>query len=541
MTDDIGGGTIPIATAFISSRMEELAIERKAAFNATYESNITPLLFEIEPPDKGLKAPLDSLVDRADLFVGIYYKSTGIAHDELFHMTPIEYELWRFLEVWRIRSKHGKTKSNLSDDIRRYAWDEVRSQADRTLALLGGAEESKRDFQVARSWILNLIWQCSTLDCASEERVSDLIVSWKKRRPKLKHLEPVWKQVEGLHSLPNLLLYRLVVRTRVGLFVRADTDKFWRQAELDLLLPQIGHFSRIDFMSREEEASEDSCESAVRFSDPSVELYQAMKSRLNGTATLSIDHNSASAVRPENLGSKSKFSMHLTFYDRPGVLEDLTGIFFEHSLSILLLELILSDGTTEVIATLASGQEFQSGTELDRTKENILVAVQEYLQRNNLEPNSENVHAVVLFPEPVCSHDDALDRLSNESGFEFDKRQFAASFRVQGANVPGIFLSIARVIAGSDANIERVKFSSFSKDVAHTSSHQFLKFDYFSGDLLISYGNGVNDTNTWEECCLSLRFKLLNLLGVQAIRIMKASDSAATYGRWSSPQQTQLR
>lgn len=83
-------------TVFISSRMDELAMERRSAFAAVYEAGKIPILFETEPQENEI-ARIDALVDRADLFLGIYYETYGERSDGLCGLSPIAYELYRFI------------------------------------------------------------------------------------------------------------------------------------------------------------------------------------------------------------------------------------------------------------------------------------------------------------------------------------------------------------------------------------------------------------------------------------------------------------
>lgn len=107
---------IEARTVFISSRMDELAIERRSAFAAVYEAGFTPILFEMEP-QKSEREKIDALVDRADLFLGIFYSTIGKSEKDLLYLCPIEYELFRFLtrfdicdepESWRLTDADRK-------------------------------------------------------------------------------------------------------------------------------------------------------------------------------------------------------------------------------------------------------------------------------------------------------------------------------------------------------------------------------------------------------------------------------------------------
>lgn len=88
---------MPLSNVFISSRMEELAFERRSVFDALYLSGLTPLAFETEPTAKTEKEMIDTLVDSSDLFVGIYHETIGAPQTKLAGLEPIAYELYRFL------------------------------------------------------------------------------------------------------------------------------------------------------------------------------------------------------------------------------------------------------------------------------------------------------------------------------------------------------------------------------------------------------------------------------------------------------------
>lgn len=84
---------------FVSSRMEELRMERKIAIDNIHFAGHTPLYIETEPMVKDQKAKIvmDSLVHSADALVSIHYLSEGRKEPILNNLTPIEYELKEFL------------------------------------------------------------------------------------------------------------------------------------------------------------------------------------------------------------------------------------------------------------------------------------------------------------------------------------------------------------------------------------------------------------------------------------------------------------
>ncbi len=125
---------MPGKTVFISSRMDELAFERRSAFEATYLRGLTPLLFETEPADGDEKRMIDNLVDRASIFVGIYYQTIGQASEELHGMEPIAYELYRFL--FRFSDERIKIETNHENRCN----GRVRSRLDKLLGPDGSGD-----------------------------------------------------------------------------------------------------------------------------------------------------------------------------------------------------------------------------------------------------------------------------------------------------------------------------------------------------------------------------------------------------------------
>jgi len=85
---------------FVSSRIKELLVERKAAIEAIHFSGHTPLYIETEPivKDEQARDTMNKLVSDADAFISIYYLSEGRRETILDDHTPIEYELLRFLD-----------------------------------------------------------------------------------------------------------------------------------------------------------------------------------------------------------------------------------------------------------------------------------------------------------------------------------------------------------------------------------------------------------------------------------------------------------
>lgn len=141
---------LQVRTVFISSRMDELAMERHSAFSAIYEARLTPILFEMEPRTRE-REKIDALVDRADLFLGIYYQSMGRQNRQLCNLYPVEYELYRFLarfdicpapESWALeavdREWISKRMSDASyvEDLTKRLRSELRTESGRLYELM---------------------------------------------------------------------------------------------------------------------------------------------------------------------------------------------------------------------------------------------------------------------------------------------------------------------------------------------------------------------------------------------------------------------
>ncbi len=97
-------------TVFLSSRIDELAIERRAAFEAVYSAGLVPILYETEPLED-VKNKIDALVDRADLFLGLYSHTIGESSTSLAELYPIEYELLRFLAAFDLGFRTSTSNS----------------------------------------------------------------------------------------------------------------------------------------------------------------------------------------------------------------------------------------------------------------------------------------------------------------------------------------------------------------------------------------------------------------------------------------------
>ncbi|MBN1297884.1 DUF4062 domain-containing protein [bacterium] len=85
-------------TVFISSRINELISERTVAYRACFEEGLTPVMFETEPIED-VKRTIDSMLDVSDHFLGLFFHTVGAPQFSLNGMTPIEYEICRFIHL----------------------------------------------------------------------------------------------------------------------------------------------------------------------------------------------------------------------------------------------------------------------------------------------------------------------------------------------------------------------------------------------------------------------------------------------------------
>jgi len=76
--------------------MNELAMERRLVYSTIHYLDYRPLMFETEPIEKE-KLAIDTMINAADIFLGIYFSTSGNKNYHLNRMTPIEYELCYFI------------------------------------------------------------------------------------------------------------------------------------------------------------------------------------------------------------------------------------------------------------------------------------------------------------------------------------------------------------------------------------------------------------------------------------------------------------
>ena len=86
---------------FISSRIDELRRERKAAVDSVHFAGHEPVYIEAEPfaKDDKAKRAMDRMLSRSEALLSIAYMSLGHTSDILNDLTPIQYELRKFREM----------------------------------------------------------------------------------------------------------------------------------------------------------------------------------------------------------------------------------------------------------------------------------------------------------------------------------------------------------------------------------------------------------------------------------------------------------
>jgi hypothetical protein len=116
--------TLKVSTVFISSRIDELAVERRAVFEAINQVGLVPILYEIEPRQDTVTR-INTLIDRADFFVGLYSHTIGEKNRDLLEYYPIEYELIRFLAAFDRNVKGQLFRTRRMEDFNRALEDKA--------------------------------------------------------------------------------------------------------------------------------------------------------------------------------------------------------------------------------------------------------------------------------------------------------------------------------------------------------------------------------------------------------------------------------
>ena len=128
--------------------MGELASERKAAYEAIFSCGLLPLMFETEPI-KDEKNQIDTLVDSSDLFLGIFKHSLGKRREAFYGLSPIEYELYRFLIAHHARitqEEHigPQALARIVEDVFKKVVDERKQNPGRDAADYGAIRDIRK-------------------------------------------------------------------------------------------------------------------------------------------------------------------------------------------------------------------------------------------------------------------------------------------------------------------------------------------------------------------------------------------------------------
>ena len=169
-----------MATVFISSRMDELALERRAAYEAIARARHAPLSFDaaltklsdsnVSPPPwdgqeqrvsgrRELREQHDTLIDNSEFFLGIYEAGAGEPEYSLHWLSWIEYELVRFLlgrDMVEKRKSKGKPPRP-SRELTRRVSKKLREDSERAKLLESIA--SKKGMQKLLRERCLLVWK----------------------------------------------------------------------------------------------------------------------------------------------------------------------------------------------------------------------------------------------------------------------------------------------------------------------------------------------------------------------------------------------
>ena len=369
--------------------MEELAIERRAAFRAIQESSShSPLLFEVEPSAPSLREELDALVDRSSLFCGLYYATFGTPYlTELFGMTPIEYEFFRFVVRFDFLEKSGS-----------------KHEVHRTLAH------------------------------AMDDRLKQLGESWDAKQEYLEQSRIIE-----------------IIRERVRIFLREGASEFSR---VNSLARFVDVFRRIDGPSPDKksrvvwrfgprEVPDPIDEKAPpQYLDPWFELYVRMRHQLSRAwGKVDLDWYRR-RKQPE------KITFVAEGLNAPGILYRLLGVFFTFGFNIEALKVELhKERRKPETATV-----YVTVTQYYAAPENLHDVVQKVLER--LVRQLRGVPAWTISRRKGRRFDSKLDVRRNDPKW--------VVLKIDLANVPGMFMAIARMIATLGGDVRRASYNSTS-------------------------------------------------------------------------------
>ena len=535
---------IAVQSVFISSRMEELAIERRAAFRAAYESNLVPLLFETEPAQTDLKGQLDNLVDKADLFVGVYYRSFGRAYSELYGMTPIEYELLRFLTLWRVRyqhwnrarprdgqevpasgSKHATTASETATkEAEVYGTRSERETVDLLLGQFGD--------EPCRYAFLQTVQACSVMTDESFRAYCEA-----RRKASL--------------DVDSIRYARAVMNCRMCLFCRTDNDEFSVSYKLARFLGPQGARWRKEFSAQvigeavpepgqrgpgHEPHPDDETglmgKTSMRYDEPHVHLYVEMKRALREAT--SAKFLEVRSTKPEG-EARDRFTLHLEVQDEVGVLERILFIYFQRGLNISDLSVMSRPDerahvrieahpfyTIDTDPGIASGLQEEVRQDLFR----VLRDVPRDRNARALQAALLEVTPRAALERPSKCRPKLLHRISAKPWKDFqpcgekvpvpDVVGLAQDCAVLGADVPGILLSIARVVKDLEFSIRALHFSS-ARETTERAMGDY-RGSFLATKLLtcpkVRKEAGDKESHEKKEAQL-LGYRLQNLLGVE--------------------------
>lgn len=312
----------PAKTVFISSRTEELANERRAAYEAVAAAGLYPLIFDaslnrlrdIDIPmrrsslegerrratDRILRDQVDALIGQSDLFVGIYYRTIGPPQEVVGQSAWLQYELIRFL------TRHIVTKEHLTSS-------EIIPRDQYHLLTRKELENVKGDVEKETS-------------------------AWMRAGGHRRHREVLYSALKGKVDSPLRTVALDIARDRIFLFTRQENRDWIWDGDLQTLLDPFIKVSVVPFQSHLEKAK--APETDYCFIPADAQLFRSLHEQCKRFSDDQVARESSQAPEPliSFHLSDTKFT-HDQYYmlNQPGVLSQVLRSCFQAGLDVQLL------------------------------------------------------------------------------------------------------------------------------------------------------------------------------------------------------------
>ncbi len=480
MTNDYRAKTI-----FISSKME-LVDERRAAFSAIMAEDFIPLQYEIEP-SRPIKEMLDSLVDRADIFVGIYAGSVGERSHVLGSLTPIEYEFWRF--VTKLRLFPARDSNRIGDTIEREITNNMQDS----------------------NWIETLRELLCRSYRTKEERAQDVHGDAQKK------------------SLTDLIYERMRFLVRCGRVGHGEESRPLPPTAM-VLPPFLRGIPDQCLISYDEYISHEVApkEKTKIFLPASIELYRKLRNILNYCATFPSEAacgnaESTGQVRNTGIANNKIIRAQLAMEDKPGRLRDLLLVCYSHGLNLVALKI---DKPTNTPSSIAGELRLSGGSTPPASLATVRIVVEPFftlVSQNNAEDLREvlkvRLERIAAGNYAEVNLEDK-DKLGATGSATIDEYR-GPFIQIESEDVPGVLLSIASVAAVHGFNIDQISY-------ARRPNHRRVPDRIVDFRISIS-GGGMTDTFTTQrkeadnlEC---LVHHMRSVYGIRSITSNEGFDS----------------